>query len=215
MDRGVARGEAALAAAVLLSMVLIAAGQALVRNLTHFEWTWANEVLERMAWADSLLQKATLWLAFLGASLATHEGRHIGIDVLPRVAPPRLRAWMEAVVGVGCAVICFFLARVFWMAVLNNAVDVPLEYSVLGPDGGALHVCESRGDRPMVFCMARGALRWIGATVSTPDDALQLVAPAMFGVMAIRFVLRACCALVSRGSRPNESKPGAAPQERA
>jgi TRAP-type C4-dicarboxylate transport system permease small subunit len=40
-------------------------------------------------WNDVMLQHFTLWLAFLGAALATCEKRHISIDVLMRLLPPR------------------------------------------------------------------------------------------------------------------------------
>ena len=65
LDRGLARGEAAIAATVLLLMIVIAAAQAVFRNLTHFEVDFANVALEHMTWADSsqklfrLLEKAS------------------------------------------------------------------------------------------------------------------------------------------------------------
>jgi hypothetical protein len=68
LDRGLARGEAAIAATVLLLMILVAAMQAALRNLTNLDFEWANLVLERMDWADSFLQKGTLWLAFSESS---------------------------------------------------------------------------------------------------------------------------------------------------
>ena len=83
IDRNLARGEAAIAATVLLVMILVAATQAALRNLTNLDFEWANLVLERMEWADSFLQKGTLWLAFFGASLSTYDEKHIAIDVLP------------------------------------------------------------------------------------------------------------------------------------
>ena len=61
-------------------VVLIDPGMG-VRNLTRFDIAWANEMLTEMEWADSLLRKGTLWLAFLGASLATHTPKHINIDI--------------------------------------------------------------------------------------------------------------------------------------
>ncbi|MBW2630144.1 MAG: hypothetical protein JRE45_21410, partial [Deltaproteobacteria bacterium] len=67
-DRGLARGEALVAASVLLLMIGVASAQAALRNLTNLDFDWANLVLEHMEWADSFLQKGTLWLAFFGAS---------------------------------------------------------------------------------------------------------------------------------------------------
>jgi TRAP-type C4-dicarboxylate transport system permease small subunit len=205
LDRQLARGEAAIAAAVLLIMIAVAATQAALRNLTNMDFDWANLVLERMEWADSFLQKGTLWLAFFGASLSTFDEKHIAIDVLPRLAPPRGKQILRAIVCVFSAVTCFYLGRVFWLSVLNNAMEIPLEYSVLGPTDEMIHICEASAqiladaslDRPTIFCAIRSGLEVFGATMSTPDVALQLIVPAMFIWMSIRFASRALAATVA------------------
>ncbi len=202
LDRGLARGEAAIAAAVLLLMIAVAATQAALRNLTNLDFTWANLALERMEWADSFLQKGTLWLAFFGASLSTFDEKHIAIDVLPRLSPPRIKQLLRAIVCVFCAVTCFYLSRVFWLSVLNNAREIPLEYSVLGASDQMIHICAAPLDlladaglsKPTIFCAIRSALEVFGVQMSTPDVALQLIVPAMFMFMAIRFLSRAVAA---------------------
>jgi TRAP-type C4-dicarboxylate transport system permease small subunit len=205
IDRGLARGEAAIAATVLLLMIVVAATQAALRNLTNLDFDWANLVLERMEWADSFLQKGTLWLAFFGASLSTYDEKHIAIDVLPRIAPPRMKQLLRAIVCTFASVTCFYLGRVFWLSVLNNAMEIPLEYSVLGANDEMVHICEATASvladaglsRPTVFCAIRNALEVFGAQMSTPDVALQLVVPAMFIFMSVRFLSRAMAATVS------------------
>jgi len=205
LDRGLARGEAAVAAAVLLLMIGVAATQAALRNLTNLDFDWANLVLERMEWADSFLQKGTLWLAFFGASLSTFDEKHIAIDVVPRLSPPRAKQLFRAIVCTFSAVTCFYLGRVFWLSVLNNAREIPLEYSMLGPTDDMIHICEAPVEllvetglsRPDVFCGLRSALEVFGAQMSTPDVALQLIVPAMFIFMAVRFLMRAIAATVS------------------
>jgi len=202
IDRGLARGEAAIAAAVLLLMIGVAATQAALRNLTNLDFEWANLVLERMEWADSFLQKGTLWLAFFGASLATFDEKHIAIDVLPRLSPPRIKQLLRAIVCVFAGVTCFYLGRVFWLSVLNNAREIPLEYSVLGVSDEMIHICDAPAavladtglSRPDLFCGLRGVLDLFGARMSTPDVALQLIVPAMFIFMAVRFLSRAAAA---------------------
>lgn len=205
IDRKLARGEAAIAAAVLLIMIAVAATQAALRNLTNLDFDWANLVLERMEWADSFLQKGTLWLAFFGASLSTYDEKHIAIDVIPRLAPPRGKQFLRAIVCIFSAVTCFYLGRVFWLSVLNNAQEIPLEYSVLGASDEMIHICEAPLDlladaglsRPDLFCGVRSVLEVFGAQMSTPDVALQLIVPAMFMFMAVRFILRAAAASVA------------------
>ncbi len=215
IDRQLARGEAAIAATVLLIMIAVAAAQAALRNLTNLDFDWANVALERMDWADSFLQKGTLWLAFFGASLSTYDEKHIAIDVLPRLAPPRGKQLLRAIVCTFSAVTCFYLGRVFWLSVLNNAKEIPLEYSVLGPSDEMIHICGAAADvladaglqRPSVFCAIRSGLEVFGAQMSTPDVALQLIVPAMFIWMAIRFLSRAIAASVAfiGNSAPSES----------
>ena len=205
IDKGLARGEAAIAATVLLLMIAVAAAQAALRNLTNLDFDWANLALEHMEWADSFLQKGTLWLAFFGASLSTYDERHIGIDVLPRIAPPRGKQLIRAIVSTFAAITCFYLGRVFWLSVLNNALEIPLEYSVLGVSDEMIHICEAPVallaetglSRPGIFCAVRSVLGVFGAEMSTPDVALQLIVPAMFIFMAVRFILRAAAASVA------------------
>jgi TRAP-type C4-dicarboxylate transport system permease small subunit len=216
IDRSLARGEAAIAAAVLLIMILVAATQAALRNLTNLDFEWANLVLERMEWADSFLQKGTLWLAFFGASLSTYDEKHIAIDVLPRLAPPRGKQLIRAIVCIFSSVTCFYLGRVFWLSVLNNAKEIPLEYSVLGPSDEMIHICQASAEvladtglsRPSVFCALRSALEVFGAQMSTPDVALQLIVPAMFIFMAIRFMSRALAASATFITKDYASGPG-------
>jgi len=204
-DRGIARGEALVAAAVLLLMIGVAAAQAALRNLTNLDFDWANLVLERMDWADSCLQKGTLWLAFFGASLSTFDEKHIAIDVLPRIAPPRGKQFLRAIVCLFAAVVCFYLGRVFWLSVLNNALEIPLEYSVLGPTDDMIHICEAPLQlltetgltRPDVFCGLRSVLEMFSAEMPTPDTAMQLIVPAMFMFMSARFLSRALAASVA------------------
>lgn len=205
LDRQLARGEAAIAAAVLLFMIVVAATQATLRNLTNFDIDFANVGLEHMAWADSFLQKGTLWLAFFGASLSTYDEKHIAIDVLPRLSPPRIKQLLRAIVSTFGSVVCFYLGRVFWLSVLNNAMEIPLEYSVLGPNDEMVHICQASAQvladaglsRPDMFCGIRSLLEVFGAKMSTPDVALQLIVPAMFMFMAVRFLLRAIAASVA------------------
>lgn len=40
-------------------------------------------------WGDTLLRHAVLWICLLGAARATAEGKHIRIDLVPRLLPAR------------------------------------------------------------------------------------------------------------------------------
>ncbi|MCA9606879.1 MAG: TRAP transporter small permease [Myxococcales bacterium] len=202
-DAGVARGESALATFFLVSMIAAASVQAICRNLAGMEIDWATASLEYLTWVDPFLQKGTLWLAFLGASLATREGRHIGIDVLPRIAPKKTKLLMRAAAGYGSALVSFYLARAFWAAVLVNADERPASMEVWG-DSGALHVCDATAQQiadaqlelPSIFCGIRSALAGIGVPVETGEAALQLIVPVMFLMIAVRLFANASGAVL-------------------
>ena len=222
LDDGIARGEAAIAAFVLLLMIFLAALQALLHNLASgLEMTWANDALTQFDWIDQFLQKGTLWLAFLGASLATHADRHIAIDALPRVLPGRLRLLTKAIVSLAAAATSYFLARVFFSAVRITALERPLEYEVLSTDG-PVHLCDAaiadvasaELSRPELFCAIRRGLTALGVQTETPVAALQLIVPAMFLVIAVRLTARSIGAFAATarddgaGERPLAAKPG-------
>lgn len=220
-DDGIARGEAALATLFLLSMILAASVQAIFRNIAGFDVAWANAALEHLTWIDPFLQKGTLWLAFLGASLATKEGRHIGVDLLPRLAPRKGKLLMRGITGVGSSIVAFYLARAFWSAVLVNAEERPATMEVWA-DSGAIHVCDATAQQvadaslelPTFFCGVRGALESIGVPVETPAAALQLIVPVMFVVMAVRLMANGVGAFlkINQPPSPDEEEGEAGPR---
>lgn len=192
---GLARGEAALAMGMLLLMLVVAFAQAFLRNLTNLGIGWANAGLAWLSFADFIISKGTLWLAFLGASLAVHGDKHISIDILPRLVSPRARILMRGASSLIGGVICFFLARAFYTAVLINGDEVPAELSVLGAEG-SIHVCqasaaqlsESGMEAPGLFCAMRSLFLSLGVKLETPGAMFQLIAPIMFVFMTLRFL---------------------------
>ncbi len=211
VDGAVARGEAAVATVVLLLMILVAVAQAVLRTLTAFEVGFANQALEHFTWADPFLQKGTLWLAFLGASLATHDDKHIAIDVLHRVVPPRVREALRGFVGVVAGVVSVALAYVVRLSIVNNGLYVPLDFSIMDAHGRSVHVCtvtaaraaEVGLDRPDLFCGVRSVLSSLGVQVSTPTNALELIVPVMFVIIGVRFFVKGIASFIET------AKPGA------
>ena len=196
IDRGWARFEGWLTVGVLILMVLTAGFQALVRNLTRFDVAWANEMLVGMDWADSLLRKGTMWLAFLGASLATYTHKHIGIDVILRIVPARAKYIMLTLSGIMSGLITLGLVYSFSEAVALNLSERPLDYELLG-ESGQIHVCDATLEQvaalegfeyPGVFCAFRSFLTLFGIHSETPGAAFQLIVPIMLLVIACRLI---------------------------
>ena len=203
IDRIWARGEGGLTVIVLILMVLVAGFQAFVRNLTRWDIEWAADMLYDMAWADSFLRKGTLWLAFLGASMATYYSKHIGIDVLVRIAPPRANFVMRGFSNLLGGIIAVGLVICFASAVYLNLTERPLEYEILG-DEGSMHVCDASDalladlemDRPGIFCAFRSVLSVVTVPAETPGAAFQLIVPIMFFAIAIRLIARGIGAFI-------------------
>lgn len=79
---------------LLCLIVLLMISLALIKiTLHHFFHTG-------FLWNDVMLQHFTLWVAFLGAALATSEGRHINIDILTRLLPTKISRIISIVIQV-------------------------------------------------------------------------------------------------------------------
>jgi len=77
-DESIDRAEQILLVVLLSSMIVIAFLQIVLRNLFS----------TGLAWGDPLVRNLVLWIGFIGAALATKEGKHINIDVVSRWMPP-------------------------------------------------------------------------------------------------------------------------------
>lgn len=102
------RAEDWLLTLILGAMIIIASSQIFLRNL--FDWN--------LSWGDSLTRLLVLWVGLLGALAATRENRHISIDVLSHLFPPRGRAASQALgslfaAGV-CGVVAWHATRFVW-----------------------------------------------------------------------------------------------------
>jgi TRAP-type C4-dicarboxylate transport system permease small subunit len=202
-DAGVARIEGYVVTLLLLAMIGVAAGQALWFNLAERGVDWAARILEASTWADPFLQKGTLWLAFLGASLATHEDKHFAIDLVTKVVPARTARAMLRTASFGAGLVSLALAGVFFHACVASDATVPFEYERLTADGRQ-HVCdvaratEDAAGRPEVFCGLRAALAFARIPVSTGAGAAQLIVPSVLVVIGLRLLARSAGLLASR-----------------
>jgi len=77
VDEGIERVEQTLIVTFLGFMILIAFLQIVLRNFFS----------TGLDWGDQLLRNLVLWIGFIGATLATKEGKHINIDVVSRWLP--------------------------------------------------------------------------------------------------------------------------------
>jgi TRAP-type C4-dicarboxylate transport system permease small subunit len=94
------RTEDALLVSALVSMLVMALVQILLRNFFDLG----------LFWAESFLRILVLWVAMLGAMVATRESNHIAIDLVSRYLPVTPRRITTFVTHCFSAVICALVA---------------------------------------------------------------------------------------------------------
>jgi len=92
------RRQAALGAAAI-TLLLVAATQALVRGLPN-----------GLVWSQQMALCFMLWVGLVGASLATRDRAHIAFEVAGKIWPPRARPAIELLARLTSAAFCLFLA---------------------------------------------------------------------------------------------------------
>jgi TRAP-type C4-dicarboxylate transport system permease small subunit len=89
-------GEDAILVLILTTMILLAAGQIILRNFMDIGFIWADEMLRMLV----------LWLAVAGAVAASRNDKHINIDVLNRFLPERMALVVKVLVHLFTAIVC-------------------------------------------------------------------------------------------------------------
>ena len=70
-------------------------------------WLQNASILVFFGGASEVAKRFTLWLALLGASVATAQGKHINVDVVMRFLAPRARVPVAVVGWVAASIVCF------------------------------------------------------------------------------------------------------------
>ena len=103
---------------LLTTMILLAVGQIILR-----------EVFETgIIWADELVKLMVLWLAMVGSIAACRDNRHIRIDVLSHIMAPWLVATTRIVVDVFAAMVCGVIA---WQSFRYLQLEIEFADTVL------------------------------------------------------------------------------------
>lgn len=99
----------AVTSAVILGLLLgrtwANGGQEYASNLRA--WIQNASALMLVGGLRGVVTRLTLWLALLGASIATSRGKHINIDVATRYMPSKLIAPVAIVGWLAAAMVCF------------------------------------------------------------------------------------------------------------
>ncbi len=130
------RHEVFVTAVVLLGFAVGArigdAGTTYFSNL--FAWLQNSSILVLFGGVSDLAKRLTLWLALLGASLATGQGKHINVDVVMRFLSPRARVPVAVLGWVAAAVVSLTAAWGFFDFVAVEQMRAPPSITCPGGD---------------------------------------------------------------------------------
>ncbi|MFW5444417.1 MAG: TRAP transporter small permease [Methylococcaceae bacterium] len=91
--------ESAVLVILLLSMMVLAVVQIIMRNF------FSSGIL----WADSFVRITVLWLALIGAMVASRSGKHIVIDVLFNTLNENKQKLVKRITDIFTATVCFIV----------------------------------------------------------------------------------------------------------
>jgi TRAP-type C4-dicarboxylate transport system permease small subunit len=112
VDAIIDRVEQTLISILLSVMILIAFLQIVLRNLFATGFTWG----------DPLVRNLVLWVGFIGAAIATREGKHISIDVVSQWLPARGKIFIEVIIQLFSFIICGLLTFAAVKFIRNEAL---------------------------------------------------------------------------------------------
>lgn len=110
--------ETAALVTLFSSMMLLAVGQIVLREIFNTGFVWADELIKLMV----------LWLAMVGSIAAARENRHIRIDALSHVLPDLGIQAIRIFVDLFAALVCGVIA---WQAWRYLQVEIEYEDTVL------------------------------------------------------------------------------------
>lgn len=108
-----------LAVFLMLALVILSFSQVVLRN---FFATGFNAF-------EELMRNAVLWIAFIGAVLTTLRGKHISIDILPRIIQGKIKLLLDWLLSIIAALICLFLA---WLGFQFLKLEIDLGSLIAG-----------------------------------------------------------------------------------
>ena len=156
-DAALANAETVLLAVLILGSLAASLVQIGLRNLG----------LPALPETDTVVRRAVLWIAFLGASLAAFRGSHLAVDVAEQVLPPRANRLVNAAAHLCAAGVTALLA-------IAAARFVAAELAFAGPGGAAAAAVMPLAFAVMTLRFLLGAARRLtGPDAAAPSAAIQ------------------------------------------
>ncbi len=112
-----------------------------------------------LIWSQPFALVLTLWVGFLGASMATKDNRHLKVEAVQRALPERLQRWSGLVSGVITASFCLLLAYLAYRYVGYQRQDW-LDADQMGALYDGIDIAKWQGSIVLPLAYALMALRF-------------------------------------------------------
>ncbi|MGR8929241.1 MAG: TRAP transporter small permease [Gammaproteobacteria bacterium] len=112
LHRILLKAEAWILVTILLSLIVIAVAQVMMRNV----------IGGGLLWADAYTRISVLWLAMLGAMSGSRQHNHVAIDALVRRLPDSWKQILRRINDALTSSICFAMAW-FSIAFVKQEID--------------------------------------------------------------------------------------------
>ena len=128
VDRWLEKISGWLLVGLLGVMIVMAFGQVVLRNFFHTS----------IEWGDIFLRHLVLWVGYFGAVIATGERRHLKIEFVTKLVPPKMRKIFFIITNLFAAFICYFLMQASVIFVQSEIefgskliLDIPRWYFII------------------------------------------------------------------------------------
>ncbi|MBI2974480.1 MAG: TRAP transporter small permease [Deltaproteobacteria bacterium] len=110
LDKALSRTISVFLILAMAAMIVLGFLQVVLRNFFG----------SGISWADVTVRHLVLWVGFFGAVLATIENRHITLDVFSRILPSPIKKYVQSLIYLGSAVVCFVLTHASYKFVASE-----------------------------------------------------------------------------------------------
>jgi TRAP-type C4-dicarboxylate transport system permease small subunit len=117
--RTILKAETGILVALLLAMILLAVMQIILRNFFD----------SGVIWAESLVRITVLWLALVGAMIASRKRQHIAVDALIIHFSEATQRFIRRITDTFTALICFVISYYSFIFVVYEYDDGGLAFA--------------------------------------------------------------------------------------
>ena len=128
-DTALRKAEMTVLCVVLFTMIALSFAQVVLRGLQH------AGLAQPVPWFEDIDRHFVLWVGMLGASMAAREGRHFGVEALPKLFSETGRRRLEGVLNLIAAGVCALLTDIMWKDIVLDEIPRSREHPLFVLEG--------------------------------------------------------------------------------